>query len=590
MRTNTFLKSFFTLSLLVVFIFFSFCQIPKDFTYWKFSSGAYCNAPILKDSVIFCGSMDNTFYAINAKTGSEIWHFKSDYMITSTAAINNDIVCFESGNKLYGLNALTGELLWSYVASSKTPTPGQTTNYHHSSPLIYNKTAFYGDEWGNLNGVEISTGKLIFQYTIKASYAKASDYNIRTKPAILDNIIYFGDYGSNVYAISLLDFSEKWIHKITSPKYDGSLVSEVIIRDSSIYIGGYNNLFSPLDIKTGVPRWTFTDENTYMPSTPVFYNDKIIIGTTLNSNKIHCLNVSDGAVIWSTKVKGIFFVKPEIINDSILVINSTDPFRDNIGALYFINCKNGNIINQIFLNNASESSPIILGDTLFLGINDGMYAINYKPYLANDYSSNIVFNDSAENIVINKDEQLNRIYSILNKSNFCDSITVTYTLEGDSSKSNIQFKVLRKMLIKPLQGIDISFKVPANALTPGLYNISFNVFSYHYPDTLFEKKISITVANMTSDISSTSVSNFSIYPNPFKSKVTFAINNRLTSKIRLSVYSIQGNLLFFNIFDSADEVIEWDARNINGVEMNCGIYIYFIESDNNIQKGKLIKL
>jgi outer membrane protein assembly factor BamB len=590
MRTIAFFKSMLTLIALFVTITFGFCQIPKDFTFWKFSSGAYCNAPLVRDSVIFCGSMDKNFYAINSKTGTEIWRFKADYIITSTAAINNNLVCFESGNKLYGLNANTGVLLWSFVASVKTPATGQSTDYHHSSPIIYHDIAYYGDELGNLNGVNTITGKLVFQYTIKASYTKASNYNIRTKPAIQDSVIYFGDYGANVYAISLKDSSEKWIHKMTSPKWDGSLVSEVVIRDSSVYIGGYNNQFSPLDIKTGNSRWKFTDENTFLPSTPVFYNENVILGTTISSNKIHSLHLSDGKVNWSTNVKGIFFVKPVIFNDSILAINSTDPFSDNIGVLYFINCKNGKILNQVFLPNATESYPIVKGDTLFLGINDGMYAINYKPYLAGNYSSYIEFNDSTDNIVINKDQQLNKIYSILNKSNFCDSLTVVYTLEGSSSKSNIAFKVLNKTLIKPLQNLTIGFKAPANVLTPGLYNINFKVYSCHQPEkSLFEKKISISVTNLVSDIGATTSSNFCIYPNPFESKVTFANNNISASQARLSIYSVNGNLLYYNLFDKSNKSLEWDGRNMNGIEMETGIYIYSITSDNIQIKGKLLK-
>ena len=588
MRTNTFLKSILATLLLLGIFPFCYSQIPNDFTYWKFSSGAYNNGPLIRDSILFCGSMDKNFYAINTKTGIELWRFKTDYPITSSAALENDIICFESGNKLFGLNAKTGDLLWNYITSSKTPALGQATDFHHSSPLINNNIAYFGDEWGYLNGVNIVTGKLEFQYKISKSYTKSSNFNIRTKPAILDNVIYFGDYGANVYAISLKDSSEKWIHKLTcSAGWDGSLVSEVVIRDSSVYIGGYNNQFRPLDIKTGEERWTFTDY-TFLPSTPVFYENYLILGTTIFSNKIHCIGLNDGKAFWSAKVKGIFFTKPVIINDSILVINSTDPFVDNIGLLYFINCKNGKILNQIFLPNATESYPVVVGDTLFLGRNDGMYAINYKPYLTTNYSADIEFNDSTENIVIDKSQSLNQTYPILNKSNFCDSISVTYLVEGDDSKSNIHFTTLNKTLIKPLQKLNLNIRATSNNLVPGLYDVKLKVYSYHNTEALFEKKISVLVTDNPSAIDETKDPNFNVYPNPFVSKVIFSSNKFSTSKKDLSIYSLQGILLYFKQFEK-NETVEWDARNSKGDDLQNGIYVYSIVSDKCILKGKLVK-
>lgn len=360
-------------------------QLLEDVLLWKFNSGALNNAPLVCDTVLYFGSMDANFYAINTNTGAEIWHYKTAYPITSNAAIKDNVVCVESGNRLYGFESKTGNLLWSYLASTKLPTLGHVTDYHHSSPVIYNNKAYFGDEWGNINGVDIQTGSLVFQYTIKAAYTKASDFNIRSTPAIKDDIIYFGDFGANVYAISLKDGSEKWIHKMTPLKWDGSIVSEMIIKDNVLYFGSYNNVFSPLNIKSGNQIWSFSEPYTYLPSTPVFFEDKVIMGSTIKSDSIHCLKVKDGKELWSIKAKGIFFVKPIIIQDSILVIKSTNPFEDGIGVLYFINCKAGNIISQLDITMSTESSPIIMGNKLFIGRKDGMYAIDYKPFLLKIY-------------------------------------------------------------------------------------------------------------------------------------------------------------------------------------------------------------
>ena len=74
-------------------------------------------------------------------------------------------------------------------------------------------------------------------------YERESDYCIASTPAIADNVIYFGDNGAHMFAVSLADSTELWSQKVYSPKWDGSVVSEVVVKDSTLYFGGYNNFF-----------------------------------------------------------------------------------------------------------------------------------------------------------------------------------------------------------------------------------------------------------------------------------------------------------------------------------------------------------
>ena len=187
MKAKKLIPSFILLFLMVT----SLKAAQKDPIVWKFRTDSAIHAtPIVEDSVLYIGSTNTIFYAINIKNGSEIWHFKTDYSINSKATIDHCLVIFESGFKLYALDKKTGAMKWSYVASTGKPEMKLGfTDYHHSSPIVYKGTVYYGDGWGNLNGVDLKSGKLKFQYTIKTDSAA-----IRTTPAIKDNIIYFGDW------------------------------------------------------------------------------------------------------------------------------------------------------------------------------------------------------------------------------------------------------------------------------------------------------------------------------------------------------------------------------------------------------------
>jgi len=73
---------------------------------------------------------NETFYAVDAKTGAPKWHASTDGAILSSAAVVNGIVYVGSEDDyLYAFNAETGKALWS------VPTGDSIEN---SSPVVAN--------------------------------------------------------------------------------------------------------------------------------------------------------------------------------------------------------------------------------------------------------------------------------------------------------------------------------------------------------------------------------------------------------------------------------------------------------------------
>jgi outer membrane protein assembly factor BamB len=569
------------------------CQIPQTVLGWKFSSDRIYSATLLVDSSLYIGDMAGKFSKLDANTGKEIWSYKAEDYVASNATFKNGIVIFEAGDRLHGLNAQTGTILWSFKSTDKKPTPGFDTGYHHSSPVIEGNTAYFGDEWGNLNGVDIATGKLDFQYSIPFKYDTLSDYNIRSKPVIQDSIIYFGDYQGYIYAISLKDKSEKWIRKMETPRWDGSIVSEMVIDNNVLYFGRYTNAFIPVDLETGTPLWKFSDPETFLPSTPVFYKNDVIIGTTISSNRIYGINKTTGEKHWELKVKGIFFVKPIIIQDSILVINSTDPFSDKWGMLYFINLEKGEIINEIHLENATESHPVLYNNLIIIGKSDGLYAFDYKPLLKKPGISEFSFDNSPDTITIKSNEKLLLSYPLINSGDFCDTINVSFEKTGRESIKNITLTERKNYHVRPTQKTDISIKAKENTLQPGEYTIKTTIRSARQAiNPLFEKTITLKVEAPTSS-NNFKPTNFKwvTTPNPFKTKVSFSVGSFPLSDINLTIFSIDGAVVFSERYCGAYEKdkIEWNGCDESGIPVTSGVYIYQISTKELTTSGKLIK-
>jgi len=337
---------------------------------WKFATGKEVTAaPVVANGVVYCGSTNGQFFAIDANTGQQLWKYAARFPISCRAAVQNDLIIFESGNTLYALDRTTGREKWQFVAKPYRPIASMDlTDYHRSSPVIANNVVYFGDDWGDINGVDLSTGLPIFEFTTEAGRP------IRSTPAIRDDVVYFGDWEGDVFAVSLANKKLLWKYRLENTRpYYGAVVSELLIQHNVLYFGSQHDIFAPLDITTGKPAWSYSDPNhTYLPSTPVLHNGNVIIGSTIFTNAVLCLNKGD--LVWKFPADGIFFTRP-VVHESTLVINSTN--FGKTGWLYLLDISNGKLINKLPIEKATASAPAVSDGKIFVGAGDGcLYALS----------------------------------------------------------------------------------------------------------------------------------------------------------------------------------------------------------------------
>jgi hypothetical protein len=274
-------------------------------------------------------------------------------------------------------------------------------------------------------------------------------------------------------------------------------------------------------------------------------------------------------------------------------MNSTDPFSDKWGNLYFINLEKGDMINEIHLENATESSPIFYNNMILIGGNDGLYAFNYKPAIAECGQSIFSFDSSAEADTIYVNEALDEKYPLINLSNYCDTLTVGFIVEGDESKSNISFTERKGFHIRPSQKLDITLKAKASKLNPGDYKIKITIRSTRQAsDPLFEKTVNLRVNGIVGNsIMNSSERGDFVRPNPFKNHVVIQLGEKISSGVNLSIYALDGRKVFFKHQIVRDNgLFEWNGCDNLGKPVPSGVYIYTLKSDISSSSGKLIKV
>ena len=139
--------------------------------HWKFETGGRIYAtPVLNDTVMYIGSLDGYFYALDSRDGSEYWKYFAGKEIRSTAGIYDTIICFAGGNMMYGLNIL-GDSLWSFqMYEGAVVNSNDQWDDFNSSPKLIDSIAYIGTEHGKVYGINVKTGGEVFSYQTSGNY------------------------------------------------------------------------------------------------------------------------------------------------------------------------------------------------------------------------------------------------------------------------------------------------------------------------------------------------------------------------------------------------------------------------------------
>ncbi len=175
-------------------------------TAWVFPTGdAVTASPSVVDDVVYIGSWDGFFYALDARTGALKWKFQVDCqnavapvpphclapgeqapdrfftdggLITSSAAVIKRRVYFGAGRTLYSLNAKDGSLRWKRIICGNPDDPECASDANDptrifSSPAVYRGLLFVGHSnlgvvgyRGGFEAIDANTGAVRWRFEV----------------------------------------------------------------------------------------------------------------------------------------------------------------------------------------------------------------------------------------------------------------------------------------------------------------------------------------------------------------------------------------------------------------------------------------
>ncbi|HEX5716820.1 MAG TPA: PQQ-binding-like beta-propeller repeat protein [Thermoanaerobaculia bacterium] len=132
--------------------------------------------PLLADGVLYSGSGDGGFHAVDAASGARRWRFAAGGKVRGGAAISGERVLFGSSDHfVYALDRATGKEIWKHDTGAEV----------EDQPLVAGERVFIGNRGGGLYALALATGERLWKTFFWGSWVEST-------PVLADGVLYIG--------------------------------------------------------------------------------------------------------------------------------------------------------------------------------------------------------------------------------------------------------------------------------------------------------------------------------------------------------------------------------------------------------------
>ena len=169
---------------------------------WKFQGkeGGFEATAVIDEELVYVGSLDGNFYAIDRATGDERWKYHTELGFSAAAAVaEGRVYVGDTDGKFYAFSTADGALLWGFEATAEI----------NSAPNFYKNLVLFGSQDATLYALDAATGKLAWKYAIGDQ--------IRCSPTVVDGRAMVAGCDGKLHIIRLDDGKEIGDVVIDSP-------------------------------------------------------------------------------------------------------------------------------------------------------------------------------------------------------------------------------------------------------------------------------------------------------------------------------------------------------------------------------------
>jgi outer membrane protein assembly factor BamB/formylglycine-generating enzyme required for sulfatase activity len=332
--------------------------VPKlDGVKWRFETGGpVISSPVAVDGLVYVGSDDGRFYAVEEESGERAWHFDAGAPVRSSAAVHGGVVYVgDNGGYLHALHAQDGSEEWSFEV--------HRWGRHLQFPLANSPAPAHGAVFFCLDAVravDAATGGELWRYREGRGLSGLSSV------ALGRGLLLYGGDGAHIVAARLHTERTAWKYNNASDHF----VCTPAISGDTAYATGTRGI-AALDMETGEPRWEYREEQ--WPRDPLFSSPTVAGGMVYcgsEDGSLYALDAERGQRLWAFPTGGQVTSSPAAA-DGVVYFGSYD------GHLYALEARSGEEIWRFSAGAPIGSSPWVGDGVVYFGCHDGfLYAVH----------------------------------------------------------------------------------------------------------------------------------------------------------------------------------------------------------------------
>ena len=202
-------------------------------------------------------------------------------------------------------------------------------------------------------------------YTVTAENGDTANYIVTVNLKPLPAIVYFGCGDNTLYALNAATGELFWSYKGTN----SFVYSSPTYFNGVIYTGSIDNNVYAFDAVTGAIKWKTLIATTGIESDAVYMDGTVYVGT--NDDYMYALDATTGVIKWS-------FLTGANVSSSPVIINQTVYFGSSDGKMYAVSSQTGQL-KWSFQTGAmiNQSGAAIVNGVIYVGSRDSyLYAID----------------------------------------------------------------------------------------------------------------------------------------------------------------------------------------------------------------------
>lgn len=128
--------------------------------------------------------------------------------------------------------------------------------------------------------------------------------------------------------------------------------------------------------------------------------------------------------------------------------------------------------------------------------------------------------------------------------------------------------------------------VPDGSHSYYLVSIFSNPLEFSNPSNTITIQVSVSNEDELAPV----LDRISVYPNPFRSNLSFEINTKQTGLVKVEIFNLKGQLVrsISQHSTPGETVVNWDAKDNKGKAVESGVYLYRVKGNGFNKSGRIV--